>query len=533
MEPQPNRFFSIQQGIAMTARRHGNFKVRIGLLVLTTTTVILGLFGVFQHLQIQRDLGEELTVLAESTARRLSRNLVYPIWDMDNAELERTVRAEMSERRIRAVEVRETFEDRRLLAITRDADWNPVPADGEIDATGIHRSRPIQRGEEKIGTVELWITPRFMERQLRRSAIQTGIAIVVLDIALLVSLILGIHHGLFRPIHRVVRELRESAAQVAAASHQISDSSQSLAGGSSRQAGGVEQASVSLEEISAMIRQNAENARSANGLVRNTREQVERANDSMGRLSHSITEIAKSSDETSKIVKTIDEIAFQTNLLALNAAVESARAGAAGAGFGVVAEEVRNLALRSAEAARNTADWLEDARRKIEGGLTLVQDTEGAFAEVDGSSAKAADLVEEIAAASEEQAQGIEQVNQAVAGINNVTQQNTSDAEESAAAAQQLNAQAAHVTEMVNDLLALIGGTKGASSAGGRGKTAAPSKEGRDAPDALPETESNGSDVPGSHDETRVRTEALKRIPFEFDDDDTRPSHRSQRPTTD
>lgn len=515
----------------MTARRSGNFQVRIGLLVLTTTTVILGLFGIFQYRQIQADLGQELTALVETTTQRLSRNLVYPIWDMDNAELERAVRAEMAERRILAVEVRETFEDRRLLALVRDAEWNPTPAEGEIDATGIHRSRPIRRGEEKIGTVALWVTPRFMERQLRRSAIQTVITIVVLDIALLASLILGIQRSLFRPIHRVVRELRESAAQVSAASHQISDSSQSLASGSSRQAGGVEQASVSLEEISAMIRQNAENARSANGLVRNTRQQVERANESMGRLSHSIAEIAKSSDETSKIVKTIDEIAFQTNLLALNAAVESARAGAAGAGFGVVAEEVRNLALRSAEAARNTANWLEDARRKIEEGLTLVQDTEGAFAEVDGSSAKAADLVEEIAAASTEQAQGIEQVNQAVAGINNVTQQNTSDAEESAAAAQQLNAQATHVTEMVNDLLALIGGKKGAATDRGRLNATALPKNGWDDPAALPETEPNGSDA--SHDEIHVRTEALKRIPFEFDDDDTRPPHRSQRPTTD
>ncbi|MFP4387539.1 MAG: methyl-accepting chemotaxis protein [Desulfococcaceae bacterium] len=493
----------------MKPRRSGNFQVRLGLLVLATTTLILGCFGLYQYLQFQRDATQELEALADTAARRLAQKLVYPIWDMDHAELERTVLAEMAERRILALEVRETFENRRLLAMGRDAEWAPVPVEDEVEVSGIRRERPILRDEEEIGTVSLWITPRFMEQKLRRGAVQMAIAIVALDLALLASLILGIHGSLLRPIHRVVAELRESAAQVTAASDQIADSSQSLAHGSSRQAGSVEQASVSLEEISAMIRQNAEHARSANGLVRDTRGQVETASDSMGRLSQSIREIARSSEETAKIVKTIDEIAFQTNLLALNAAVESARAGAAGAGFGVVAEEVRNLAQRSAEAARNTAAWLEDARRKIEEGLALVADTESAFQEVDGSSAKAADLVEEIAAASSEQAQGIEQVNQAVVGINAVTQQNTSDAEESAAAAQQMNAQAAHVTEMVNDLLALVGGR---GRVGGRPDSSSdPSDSAGRTGRSLPRKKPADLAAP-------PRTEARNRIPFYEDE---------------
>ena len=150
----------------------------------------------------------------------------------------------------------------------------------------------------------------------------------------------------------------------------------------------------------------------------------------MDELTGSMKEIARSSEETQKIVKTIDEIAFQTNLLALNAAVEAARAGEAGAGFAVVADEVRNLAMRAAEAAKNTSGLMEDIVRKIKNGEKLVEVTDGAFKEITDSSLKVVNLIGEIAAASQEQSQGIEQVNKAVAEMNSVTQQTAAGAEE-------------------------------------------------------------------------------------------------------
>ncbi|MCU0583737.1 MAG: methyl-accepting chemotaxis protein, partial [Syntrophales bacterium] len=140
----------------------------------------------------------------------------------------------------------------------------------------------------------------------------------------------------------------------------------------------------------------------------------------MTELTQSMEDISKASDETSKIIKTIDEIAFQTNLLALNAAVEAARAGEAGAGFAVVANEVRNLAMRAAEAAKNTSVLIEGTVKKVREGSELVERTGGAFAEVSRSAAKVADLVAEIAAASSEQAQGIDQINKAVAEMDKV-----------------------------------------------------------------------------------------------------------------
>jgi methyl-accepting chemotaxis protein len=198
--------------------------------------------------------------------------------------------------------------------------------------------------------------------------------------------------------------------------------------------------------------------------MKESRQMVERANGSMTELIQSMEDISKASDETSKIIKTIDEIAFQTNLLALNAAVEAARAGEAGAGFAVVANEVRNLAMRAAEAAKNTSVLIEGTVKKVREGSELVERTGGAFSEVSKSAAKVAGLVAEIAAASSEQAQGIDQINKAVTEMDKVTQQTAANAEESASASEEMNAQAEQMKEVAGEIMRIVGsgGSKGA-----------------------------------------------------------------------
>ncbi|MGA2227579.1 MAG: methyl-accepting chemotaxis protein, partial [Syntrophobacteraceae bacterium] len=176
-------------------------------------------------------------------------------------------------------------------------------------------------------------------------------------------------------------------------------------------------------------------------------------------LTSSMTQISKASQEISKIIKTIDEIAFQTNLLALNAAVEAARAGEAGAGFAVVADEVRNLAMRAADAAKNTADLIESTVKKIKDGSEVVEKTSVEFSRVASSAVKMNELVGEIAAASSEQSQGIEQLNKAVGEMDQVVQRNASNAEESAAASEEMNGQAARMNGFVHDLVVIIGGS--------------------------------------------------------------------------
>jgi len=260
------------------------------------------------------------------------------------------------------------------------------------------------------------------------------------------------------PVSRIINGLNESSDQVASAAGQISTSSQSLAEGSTEQASSLEETSSALEEVAAMARRNADNAAQASTLAGNSRSEAERGSQTMSGMIQSMAGINKSSQEISKIIKVIEEIAFQTNLLALNAAVEAARAGEHGKGFAVVAEEVRNLAQRSAAAAKDTSSLIEDAVKKAAEGSEMANKSGVVLSSIVDSVKKATDLVTEIAGASNEQAQGVDQVNSAVSQMDKVTQQNAANAEETAAASQQLNAQADRLKDMVGELMALVEG---------------------------------------------------------------------------
>jgi methyl-accepting chemotaxis protein len=233
---------------------------------------------------------------------------------------------------------------------------------------------------------------------------------------------------------RLARALDAMSANLNQVIGLVRDKSLKVAEGASQQASAVEETAASMEQMASMIKSNAGHAQQAKDLMDQTNERLEQARLSMRELEGYMTETSAASDDVGRIIKTIQEVAFQTNLLALNAAVEAARAGEAGAGFAVVAEEVRNLAMRSSEAAKNTEALVGDIVRKIKHGTELVEKTDAQYRDVAVKAREVDGLVSQIAQASGDQAQGIEQVNRAMGEIDKITQHNASAAEELAAA---------------------------------------------------------------------------------------------------
>ena len=253
-------------------------------------------------------------------------------------------------------------------------------------------------------------------------------------------------------------QVQAAAQQVSSAGEQIATGSQGLAQGSSEQAASLEEVASSLQEMAAGATKAAADARAARSTAETTRNRVTQGQVSMERLSHAIEQIKHSSDQTAKIVKTIDEIAFQTNLLALNAAVEAARAGDAGRGFAVVAEEVRSLAIRSAEAARNTAALIEESVMTASQGVTYNAQVVERLAEINRDVDRVNDLVGSLSATSEQQADAVHQINRAVDQLNAVTQQVAANAEESASASEELAGQALTLSDLVGSFQLSSGG---------------------------------------------------------------------------
>jgi methyl-accepting chemotaxis protein len=273
---------------------------------------------------------------------------------------------------------------------------------------------------------------------------------------LLVSLYLG--RRLSKPIAVGMKTMQCIGEQVSSASGQLSAASQSLAQAASEQAASLEETSSALEEMGSMTKQNAETAQQASTLSQETQSAATRGNEAMGRMGTAIQEIQKSASGTAKIIKVIDEIAFQTNLLALNAAVEAARAGEAGKGFAVVAEEVRNLARRSAEAAKSTSALIQGSVQSARNGASISVDVAKMLDEINLAAQKVAGMISEIATASAEQSQGIGRVNVAITQMDKVTQTVAANAEESAAASEELSSQAEQLRGIVDELVIMVRG---------------------------------------------------------------------------
>ncbi|MCB0336632.1 MAG: methyl-accepting chemotaxis protein [Bdellovibrionales bacterium] len=257
-----------------------------------------------------------------------------------------------------------------------------------------------------------------------------------------------------------INKVKLTSEQLNGSSQEVGKNSQILAQGAAEQAASLQETAASIEEISSMVALNTGYVSEAETLARKVLDLATHGVESMGEMSHAIQSIKDAANETADIIKIIDEIAFQTNLLALNAAVEAARAGDAGKGFAVVAGEVRNLAARSAEAAKDTAGKISRSCQLAENGVVVTERVSSALEEINTNSIKTASLVKEIATASREQSSGLEQVNIAITELNKVTQTNAASSEESAAESEELLGQSKTLTSIVHELSNLAYGSQ-------------------------------------------------------------------------
>ncbi|MBF0452979.1 MAG: hypothetical protein HQK75_19920 [Candidatus Magnetomorum sp.] len=432
-------------------------------LVILITSVVLISFGLFEYIQVQTEMTSDLEESAKIIANRLSKTLVDPLWDMEMDKIDNIMKAEMAEKRIYAIIVRENNSDVVSNGRVRNDKWEITETKKIVEGTKYIRSvKELVKEADVLGTVEVVNTPKFMQQALFKAMMLVIFKMVFQNLLLSIFLFLIIRKIIIQPLLVVIKGLDESSKKVDRATNMVSNSSAQLSESTASQASYVQETSSALEQLTAMSQKNSENANEANTFISKSNEVVSRSNESMNRVTDAMNEISHASAETQKIVKNIDEVAFQTNLLALNAAVEAARAGEAGAGFAVVADEVRNLAMRSAEAARNTASLIESTVKKVKEGSDLVQSTYEDFSGVVEAVGKTEGLIGEISNANKEQFIGIDEINKALTEIDTITQQIAQVSSETAEASEDLSSLSANMAVFVSSLSAMISGQKAA-----------------------------------------------------------------------
>jgi len=415
-------------------------------------------FSIYDYVSERAKLERYFDEITGLIPGRLANSMQKSLWFLDKSLGLKLIEVEMANQRIYAVVVREADGKKIFIACKRDEKtWDIIPSDGDISGDFVIRSEKIVHAEKTVGVIDVCFTTRFIRESLRNLAFYMVIRVLAMSIFLVTVLLAMVNVFFVKPVSGVVRGLNIVGGEVGDASDRVADTSGQLTEGTSKQASAVRETASFLEEITAMTWQNTRNVNHANTLMIETSRIVTQAAASMTELTSSMDEIARTSEETRKIVRIIEEIAFQTNLLALNAAVEAARAGDSGAGFAVVAEEVRNLAMRSGQAARNTSALTEASVEKSKSGTDLVYRANEAFGKIAEGAEKIGELLGKITMASDDQTRSVTQVSRAMGEIDKVTRENAGCAKKMASAVDEIKSQVTKMTAFVMKLVVLVG----------------------------------------------------------------------------
>ena len=457
-------------------KKYKSVQVQIGLILVSLTTILLLGFGIFQYFKLQSSKKNDLKERAVLTVERMAGNLALALWNLDEEQIEKAMLAEMKEQNIYGILVRD--EGGNIVGgRVRDEEWEISDTDQDLLEKGMVESRDIVRFNEKLGTVDLHMTLRFIQAELRRELRNILLMVIGVDILLFGLLSHAIRRILIRPIDKLlviahaisqghldqtfeaqqnneigqlanafqtmIEQLRVFAVQikstsneVASGSRQVSSSAAQMSDGANQQAAAAEEASSSMEEMAANIRQNTENALQTEHIAVKVAEDALESGQAVENTVMAIQQIARK-------VATIQDITRQTRMLSLNATIEAARVQEYGKGFAVVAAEVRSLAERSQSAAAEITELAQV-------GVSVAERAGGMLEKLVPDIQKTAELVQEISAASKEQNMGADQINRALQQLDNVTQQNAASSEEIAATAERFAAQAEELKGIVS-----------------------------------------------------------------------------------
>jgi methyl-accepting chemotaxis protein len=470
--------------------------VRLIVIFVAVTTVFLALFGTYSYMDSKREMERQLIDQVRRVVVRLQIGLPAPIWNFDSKQLDALLDAEMGDPSISAIMVTNAKNEFAAGRVRDDA-GKAVSAKADNAPVGDKIAEEFQFDDggqmKSVGAVEVFLSRAQIEKALRNAILQIIAQVVVLNVALIVALTVSLNSVVMASLNRlrtametissgdadltrrlsvvrqdeigeiarlfnvfverlelVIRKVRDSTHSLGYATNEIAQGNLDLSNRTEHQASSLEQTAASMEELTSTVKQNTDNARQANQMAAAASDVAAKGGAVVSQVIFTMSSINESSKRIVDIIAVIDGIAFQTNILALNAAVEAARAGEQGRGFAVVAAEVRSLAQRSAAAAKEIKTLIGDSVDKVETGSRLVNQAGATMNDIVSSVKRVTDIMGEIMAASQEQMDGIEQVNQAIKEMDSVTQQNAALVEEAAAAAGSMRDQASNLEQVVS-----------------------------------------------------------------------------------